>query len=69
MFKGSEYQRQVPVFSVFTLRHGRHVGAQNNSKNSPLDFDSIIMQNFSDILPLFCTPTWPPHQASENQEY
>ena len=32
------------------------------------EFDSIIMQNWSDILPLFCTPTWPSHQVSENQE-
>ena len=27
------------------------------------------MQNLSDILPLFCTPTWPSHHVSENQEY
>ena len=27
------------------------------------EFDSIIMQNVSDILPLFCTPTWPSHHA------
>ena len=33
------------------------------------EFDSIIMQNFSEILPLFCTPTWPSHHVSENQEY
>ena len=32
------------------------------------DFDSIIMQNFRDILPLFCTPIWPSHHVSENQE-
>ena len=32
------------------------------------EFDSIIMQNVSDILPLFCTPTWPSHHVSENQE-
>ena len=32
------------------------------------EFDSIIMQNLSDILPLFCTPTWPSQQVSENQE-
>ena len=31
------------------------------------EFDSIIMQNLSDILPLFCTPTWPFHHVSENQ--
>ena len=33
------------------------------------EFDSIIMPNFSDILPLFCTPIWPSHQVSENQGY
>ena len=32
------------------------------------EFDSVIMQNVSDILPLFCTPTWPSHHVSENQE-
>ena len=32
------------------------------------EFDSIIMQNLNDILPLFCTPTWPLHHVSENQE-
>ena len=32
------------------------------------EFDSTIMQNFSVILPLFCTPTWPSHHVSENQE-
>ena len=32
------------------------------------EFDSIIMQNLSDILLLFCTPTWPSHHVSENQE-
>ena len=33
------------------------------------EFDSIIMQNLSDILPLFCTPTWPSHHVSENQQF
>ena len=32
------------------------------------EFDYIIMQNLSDILPLFCTPTWPSYHVSENQE-
>ena len=32
------------------------------------EFDSIIMQNLSDILPLFCTPTWPSHHVNENKE-
>jgi len=50
------------IFSVFTWRHGGHVGVQNNSENS------IIMQNLSDILPLFCAPTWPSHHVSEWNE-
>ena len=33
------------------------------------DFDYIIMQNLSDVLPLFCTPTWPSHHVNENQEF
>ena len=32
------------------------------------ELNSIIMQNLSDVLPLFCTPTWPSHHVSENQE-
>ena len=32
------------------------------------EFGSIIMQNLSDILPLFCTPTCPPHHVSATQE-
>ena len=31
------------------------------------DFDSIIMQNFSDILPLFYRPTWLSHRVSETK--
>ena len=27
------------------------------------------MQNLNDILPLFCTPTWPSYHVSEHQEY
>ena len=52
------------VFSVFTWRHGGHVGVQNNSEK----VDRIIMQNLSGILPWFCTPTWLSHHESENQE-
>ena len=33
------------------------------------EFDSIIMQNQNDILPLFCRLTWPSYPVSENQEY
>ena len=33
------------------------------------EFDSIIMQNLSDILPLFFIPTWPSYHVSENQEF
>ena len=32
------------------------------------EFGSIIMQNLSDILPMFCTPTCPPHHVSATQE-
>ena len=32
------------------------------------EFGSIIMQKLSDILPLFCTPTCPPHHVSATQE-
>ena len=50
------------ICSVSKWRHGGHVGVQNNSENS------IIMQNLSDTLPLFCASTWPSHHMSENQE-
>ena len=33
------------------------------------EFYSIIVQNLSDILSLFCTPTWPSNHVSENQEF
>ena len=39
------------------------------AKNFFWEFDSIILQNLSHILPLFCTPTWRSHHVSENQEY
>ena len=42
--------------------------AQKNSKKVFWDLDSIIMQNLSAILSLFCTPVWPSHLVSENQE-
>ena len=32
------------------------------------EFDPIIMQNLSDILLLFCTPTCPPNHVSATQE-
>jgi len=51
----------------FMWRHGGHVGVPNNSEKK-WEFDSIIMQNLSDILPFFSTPTWPSHLVSENQE-
>ena len=46
----------------------KNVGAQNNGKKSLLEAGSIIMQNLSDILPLFCKPTWLSHHVSQNQE-
>ena len=33
------------------------------------EFDFIIMQNSSDILPMFCTPTWPSHHVSETKDW
>ena len=30
------------------------------------EFDSIIMQNMSHNLLLFCAPTWPSHHVIEN---
>ena len=33
------------------------------------EFDSIIMQNLSEILLLFCTPTCQPHHVSATQEF
>ena len=27
------------------------------------------MENLGDILPLFCTPTWPSNHVSEKQEF
>ena len=32
------------------------------------EFDYTIMQNLSDIFPLFSTPTWPSHHECENPE-
>ena len=33
------------------------------------EFNSIIVLNFSAILPLFCTPTWPSHHVNEKKEF
>ena len=33
------------------------------------ELDYIIMQNLSDILPLFCTPMWPSHYVCDDPEY
>ena len=41
---------------------------QTKAKKDFWEFDSIIMQNLGDILPLFCSPTLPSHHVSENQE-
>ena len=38
----------------------------SSEKKSSGNFDSSIMQNMNDILPLFCTQTWPFHHVSEN---
>ena len=39
------------------------------AKDSFWAFDSMIMQNLTEILPLFCTATWPLNHVSENQGY
>ena len=41
---------------------------RTTAKKVVWEFDSIIMQSLSDILPLFCTPTWQTHHVSEIQE-
>ena len=56
------------ILSIFTWRHGDHVGVQKDSEKVFWECQSIIMQNLSDVLPLFCTPNWPSHHVSENQE-
>ena len=66
----SRYLSQIPLETVlFPIKiHGGHVGVQNNREKKSWEFDSLIMQNLGDVLPLFCTPTWPSHHVSENQE-
>ena len=54
---------------VFTWRHRGHVGGQNNREKVFWEFDSIIMQNTSHNLLLFCAPTWPSHHVTENHLY
>ena len=51
---------------VFTWRHRGHVGVQNNREKVFWEFDSIIMQNTSHNLLLFCPPTWPSHHVTAN---
>ena len=36
------------------------------AKKVSWEFDTIIMQDLSDILPLFFTPTWSSQHVSEN---
>ena len=64
----------VTIFAICNSRFSRDVTAamlvyRTIAKKFFWEFDSIIMQNLSEILPLFRTPTWPSHHASENQEY
>ena len=79
---GSSFSHQVPVAQrVESTTHwipqysrfSRDVTAamlvyRTIAKKVFWDFDYNIMQNLSDVLPLFCTPTWPSHHVSENQE-
>ena len=53
----------------FTCSHGGHVGVHNNREKFFWEFYSIIMQNLSDILPLFCTPTYPSYHLSLTYRY
>ena len=55
-------------FSVFTFVTAAMLMYRTIAKRVFWEFDSIIMQNISDILALFCTPTWQSHHMSENQE-
>ena len=50
---------------VFTWRHSRHVGAQNEREKCL----SIIMQNTSHNLLLFCAPARPSYHVIENHLY
>ena len=67
-------QRDEPEFPAITYsRFSRDVTVamlvyRTIAKKVFWEFDSIIMQNLSDILPLFCTPTWPSHHVSEKQK-
>lgn len=56
------------ILSIFTWRHGDHVGVQKDSEMVFWECQSIIMQNLSDVLPLFFTPNWSSHHVSEKQE-
>ena len=58
---------EIDKRKIFMWRHGGHVGVENNREKS-LGTDSIIMQNLSDVLPLFCTLTWPSHHVNQNHE-
>ena len=55
------------LFLVFMCRHGGHVGVQDKKKVF-WEFDFIIMQNLSDVWPLFCAPIWLSHGVSEGKE-
>ena len=64
---------QVWRIKLFYYQFSRDIMAsmlvyRTKAKKVSWEFDSIIMQNLSDILSLFCTPTWPSHHVSENQE-
>ena len=50
---------------VFTWRHSRHVGAQKKREKCL----SIIMQNMSHNLLLFCAPARPSYHVIENHLY
>ena len=61
---------RLRAFSFSMWRHGGHVGVKNNSAKSLYRMLCCYYAklNLSDILPLFCTPTWLSHHVSQNQE-
>ena len=52
-----------------TSQQTDYVGAQNNREKVFWEFDSIMIQNMSHNLLLFCAPTWPSHHVIENHLY
>ena len=59
------------LFHVFPFLKANNIPSFHVTSQRPswcTEFDSIITRNLSNILQLFCTPTWRPHHMSENRE-